>query len=115
MTNGEINSGDAHCIVLTTTASEAEADALARRIVEARLGACVQIQAIKSIYRWIGVLCAEPEWRLSIKTRQALFQELARFIAAHHAYETPEIVQVPLTAGSTAYLRWLDDETKTQP
>ena len=41
--------------------------------------------------------------------------QLARFIAAHHAYETPEIVQVPLTAGSTAYLRWLDDETKTQP
>ena len=66
MTNGEINSGDAHCIVLTTTASEAEADAL------------------------------------------------ARFITAHHAYETPEIVQVPVTAGLAAYLCWLDDETKTQ-
>ena len=104
-----------YCIVLTTTASEAEADALTRRIVEARLGACVQIQAIKSIYRWKGEVCVEPEWRLSVKTREALFPELARFIAAHHVYETPEIVQVPLTAGSTAYLRWLDDETKTQP
>lgn len=112
MTNREINSGDAHCIVLTTTASEAEADALSRRIVEARLGACVQIQAIKSIYRWKGEVCAEPEWRLSIKTRQALFQELAWFIAAHHAYETPEIVQIPVTAGSATYLRWVDYETQ---
>ena len=112
MTNREINSGDAHCIVLTTTASEVEAETLAQKIVEARLGACVQVQAIKSIYRWKGEVCAEPEWRLSIKTRQALFQQLARFIMAHHAYDTPEIVQVPIAAGLAAYLRWVDDETQ---
>ena len=112
MTNCEINSDDAHCLVLTTTASEAEANALARRIVEARLGACVEIQAINSIYRWKGKVCAEPEWRLSVKTRKALFQELERFIAANHAYETPEIVQVPITTGSSAYLRWVDEETQ---
>ncbi len=112
MTNGEMSSGDAHCIVLTTTASEAEADALARRIVETRLGACVQIQAIKSIYRWEDALCAEPEWRLSIKTRQARFEALAQFITAHHAYETPEILQIPIKAGSAAYLRWVDGETQ---
>ena len=113
MTNDSITSADAYCIVLTTTASEVEADALARWIVEARLGACVQILPVRSIYRWKGEVCAEPEWRLSIKTRQAVFQELARFITSHHAYETPEIMQVPITAGSDAYLRWLEDETKT--
>ena len=101
-----------YCLVMTTTTSEAEADALARQIVQARLGACVQIQAIKSIYRWKGEVCAEPEWRLSIKTWKALSQELARFIAAHHAYETPEIVQVQVTAGSAAFLHWVDDETQ---
>ena len=112
MTNGEINSGDAHCIVLTTTASEAEANVLARQIVEARLGACVQILPVRSIYRWKGALCSEPEWQLSIKTRQARFEALAQFITAHHAYETPEIVQIPIAAGSAAYLRWVDDETQ---
>jgi periplasmic divalent cation tolerance protein len=105
-------SASAHCLVLTTTATEAQADALARQIVEARLGACVQIHALKSVYRWKGALCAEPEWQLSIKTRQALFETLAQFITARHAYETPEIVQIPITAGSAAYLRWLDDETQ---
>ena len=112
MTNREMSSGAAHCIVLTTTASEAEAEALARRIVEARLGACVQIQPIKSIYRWQGALCAEPEWRLSINTRQALFDALAEFIAANHTYETPEIVRIAVTAGSAGYLRWIDEETR---
>ena len=107
-----MNPATSYCIVLTTIASEAEADRLARRIVEARLGACVQILPVRSIYRWKGEVCAEPEWQLSIKTRKALFHELGRFIAAHHAYETPEIVQVPITAGSAAYLRWVDEETR---
>ncbi|MEO5658901.1 MAG: divalent-cation tolerance protein CutA [Polaromonas sp.] len=100
------------CIVQTTTASEAQAEALARLIVDARLGACVQIQPIRSFYRWKGALCDEPEWQLSIKTRQLRFEALAQFITAHHPYETPEIVQLAISAGSAAYLRWLDDETQ---
>ena len=107
-----IHPASAYCLVLTTLASEAQADALARQIVEARLGACVQIQPLKSIYRWKGALCVELEWQLSIKTRQARFEALAQFITAHHPYETPEIVQIPITAGSAAYLRWLDAETQ---
>jgi periplasmic divalent cation tolerance protein len=52
-------SNKAYCAVLTTTATAAEAESLARGIVEAQLGACVQIQAIQSIYRWQGALCNE--------------------------------------------------------
>ncbi len=100
------------CIVLTTTANEAQAETLARQIVEARLGACVQIQPVKSFYRWEGALCAEPEWQLSIKTPQARFEALAQFISANHAYETPEIVQIPISAGSGDYLRWVGDATR---
>ncbi|MDB5931850.1 MAG: CutA1 divalent ion tolerance protein [Polaromonas sp.] len=50
----------AHCIVLTTTATEAQADQLARQIVEARLGACVQVQPLKSFYRWNSEVRIEP-------------------------------------------------------
>ena len=112
MTSDNITPAGAYCIVLTTTASETEADALARQIVEARLSACVQILPVRSIYRWQGALSAEPEWQLSIKTRQARFEALVQFIVEHHAYETPEIVQISITAGSAAYLRWVDDETQ---
>ena len=72
----------------------------------------MQIQAIKSFYRWKDALCAEPEWQLSIKTRQVRFEALTQFISAHHPYDTPEIVQIPITAGAGDYLRWLDEETQ---
>lgn len=101
-----------YCVVLTTTATSEEAESLARSIVEVRLGACVQIQPIRSIYRWQGAVCDESEFRLSIKTRRAQFSALENFIQTHHNYETPEIVQVPITAGSAAYLQWIDEGTR---
>jgi periplasmic divalent cation tolerance protein len=108
-------SNKAYCVVLTTTATVEEAESLARGIVDAQLGACVQIQAIQSIYRWQGALCNESEFRLSIKTRRAQFSALERFIREHHSYETPEIVKIPITAGSAAYLQWVDEGTQGGP
>jgi len=109
------DSNQVYCLVLTTTATAEEAQSLARGIVEARLGACVQIQPIQSIYRWQGRLCDETEFRLSVKTLRARYAALAHFIVAHHSYETPEIVQVPITAGSAAYLQWIAEGTQGDP
>lgn len=105
----------AYCLVLTTVSTAQQAETLARQIVETGLGACVQIAAIRSVYRWQGALCDEPEQRLSIKTRWACFEALERFIRANHGYETPEIVQIPITAGSAAYLRWIDEAVRGGP
>lgn len=102
---------DVFCLVMTTMASEAEAETMARQIVQARLAACVQVQAIKSFYVWKEQPCAEKEWLLLIKSRAAVYQALEDFIRAHHRYETPEIVQLPITAGSADYLHWLALQT----
>jgi periplasmic divalent cation tolerance protein len=110
-----LESNKVYCVVLTTTATSDEAERLARGIVEARLGACVQIQAIRSIYRWQGAVCDEGEFRLSVKTRRAQFAALEHFIRAHHSYETPEILQIPITAGSADYLQWIDEGTQGGP
>lgn len=109
------DSNKAYCMALTTTATAEEAQSLARGIVEARLGACVQIQPIQSIYRWQGTLCNEAEFRLSIKTTAVQYVALENFIKKHHSYETPEIVQVAITTGSMAYLQWLDEQTQGAP
>jgi periplasmic divalent cation tolerance protein len=100
-----------YCVVQTTVASQAQAETLARLIVEARLGACVQLLPIRSFYRWQGEMQGEAEFLLQIKTRQACYAALEAFIRAHHSYETPEIVQLPITAGSADYLQWLHAET----
>ncbi|MDR3455340.1 MAG: divalent-cation tolerance protein CutA [Rhodoferax sp.] len=102
-----------YCLVLTIVPGDEQARTLAREIVDARLGACVQIDSIQSIYRWEGQMCSEPECRLMIKTRKACFAALAQFIRAHHPYEVPEIVQIAVTAGSADYLRWIDEGTQS--
>lgn len=103
--------GPEHCVVQTTLPSEAQAAELARAIVQARLGACVQLQAIRSFYVWQEQAHDEPEWLLSIKTRCTLYPALEAWIRERHPYETPEIIQLPITAGSVAYLAWVDQHT----
>lgn len=100
-----------HCIAMTTVGSEDDASKLAQAIVEARLGACVQVVAIRSFYRWQGAIADDPEQLLLIKTRTDRYEQLEAFVAERHPYELPEIVQVPLTAGFAPYLAWIEDET----
>lgn len=97
-----------YCVVQTALPSEAQAAELARAIVQARLAACVQVQAIRSFYVWQEQAHDEPEWLLSIKTRHALYPQLETWLLEHHPYDTPEILCLPITAGSAAYLAWVD-------
>ena len=94
-------------VVLTTLPDETSAETLARQIVEAGLGACVQLQAIRSVYRWQGETCAEPEWRLAIKTTVAGYARLEAFIRARHPYALPQIVMLPISNGAPDYLQWV--------
>ena len=96
-------------LVLTTVVNDQQADQLAHSIVNSGLGACVQIQAIRSVCRWKGELCAGPEFLLMIKTTGAVFPQLEQHIKANHTYETPEIVTIPITGGSREYLGWVDE------
>ena len=100
------------CMVMTAMASEATAEVLARQLVEARLAACVQVMPVRSFYVWQGESRKEAEYLLLIKTRAALYAQLESFILAHHPYDTPEILQVPVTAGSSGYLQWLGASTQ---
>ena len=105
--------GQEYCVVLTTTSSREEADELARRLLENRLAACVQIQPVHSFYIWNGAVQSGDECLLIIKTRRALYGELETCIRRNHAYDVPEIVCLPIEKGSTDYLRWIDSVTRT--
>jgi len=104
-----------YCVVQTTLPSEAQAARLAQQLVQARLGACVQLQPIRSFYVWQDQPHDEAEWLLSIKTRAALYPALQQWLQAHHPYETPEIIALPIMAASAPYLRWVDAQTDTGP
>ena len=97
-----------YTLVLTTVATEEEATSLAHSIINSGLGACVQIQSIRSVCRWKGELCAGPESLLMIKTTDTRYPELEQHIKASHSYETPEIIKIPINGGLREYLGWID-------
>lgn len=98
--------------VTTTTASRDEAEHIARRLVENRLAACAHIsQPVTSIYRWQGKVEHAEEWVCTLKTRAALFAEVAQAIRTHHSYQCPQIVATAIVDASEDYLAWLEQET----
>ncbi len=93
---------------LTTTETEADAERLARLLVEAELAACVQVlPRMTSIYRWQGKIEQAGEILLLIKTTRAAYVRLEAAIKQNHSYETPEILALPVETGSVEYLNWL--------
>jgi len=94
-------------LVLTTAASRTEAEAIARALVAERLAACVSLLPIHSVYTWQGGLEQQDEWQLVIKTDLTLFPALETKIRELHSYDLPEMIALPLSAGSADYLSWV--------
>jgi periplasmic divalent cation tolerance protein len=99
--------------VQTTTDSRAEAIELGHAAVAARLAACAQVAGpIASTYWWEESIERAEEWLILMKLPLDRFDELAEFLAERHSYDEPEIVALPIVAGSAAYLAWMEDETR---
>jgi len=101
-------SGDDAIAVFLTAPNGEEATRLADLLIGAQLAACVQIlPEMESVYRWQGKIERQSEILLIVKTAAGKFADLEREVRALHSYETPEIVAVPIVAGSNPYLEWL--------
>lgn len=95
-------------LILTTCRTETEADALAGELVERRLAACVnRIAGVASTYRWQGKVQRDSESLLLIKATASQLPAIEATIRARSGYELPELLAVPVTAGSADYLQWL--------
>jgi periplasmic divalent cation tolerance protein len=97
--------------ILTTTATEEQAEAIAEALLAEGLAACVQIAAVRSRYVWQGAVRRDAEQLLLIKTRAELFEPVRARIRALHPYETPEIVALAIAAGDVDYLAWMAEAT----
>jgi periplasmic divalent cation tolerance protein len=97
--------------VSTTTESESDAKTIANEVVKKRLAACAQVMGpMVSTYWWRDRLEQEEEWLCLMKTTQEYYGRLERAIQEIHPYEEPEIIAVPIVAGSRGYLSWLEQE-----
>ncbi len=103
--------GDRVIIVMVTCGSKREAERIARVTVKKRLAACGTAIGAKvhSTYRWKGRVESATETLLLLKTTLARFAKLEKDIRRIHSYDVPEIVAIPVVAGSARYLEWVAD------
>lgn len=95
-------------VVVCTVPDAATGEVLARALVTRRLAACVnRVPGVRSVYRWEGAIHEDGEELLLIKTDERHLAALIAAIEAEHPYDCPEVLALPVAAGSLPYLSWI--------
>jgi len=96
-------------VVLVTCESARQARAIATELVKRRLAACGNVieAPVRSIYRWKGKVDSARECLLILKSSRRRFAALEKAVQELHSYDVPEIIALPVVAGSRAYLDWV--------
>jgi periplasmic divalent cation tolerance protein len=103
-----------YSIVLITVPTRVIARSIARHLIENGLAACVNlVPSIESIYSWENKIQTDEEILLIVKARaEKVESELIPAVKSIHPYDVPEIIALPITAGSQSYLDWIGSVTK---
>ncbi len=103
-----------YLLVISTVPSEDEGNAIAQKLVEERLAACVTVTSgVQSFYWWEERISDDKEFILFIKTKTSLFPKLEKRIKTLHSYQVPEIIALPIHKGSKDYLDWINLNTQS--
>ena len=100
------------CIILVTCRSVKEADRIASALLKKRLVACANsVPGLCSKFWWDGKINKANEVLVIFKTKLRNFRKIAKEVKRLHSYAVPEIIAVPIIAGSEEYLKWIDSST----
>jgi periplasmic divalent cation tolerance protein len=95
-------------VVVTSVGTEQQALDIARRLVESRLAACVNIlPGVRSVFRWKGKVQDESEFLLMAKTVRENFERVRETIKELNVYELPEILGFPADHADPAFAKWV--------
>jgi periplasmic divalent cation tolerance protein len=99
-------------IVLITASSKEEAVNIGRALVDEHLGACVNVvPEVFSLFFWEGKTQNAREALLIVKSRLSLLDKIIARVKSLHSYSVPEVIALPIIAGSQEYLDWVKAST----
>jgi len=102
-----------YVILFSTFSKRKDAEKVAEGLIAKRLAACCNlIPGLTSLFTWKGKKERCSETLLMIKTTSHRLQSACRFLQAHHPYEIPEIVAMPIIAGEVGYLKWIESSCR---
>ncbi|EQD46217.1 Divalent ion tolerance protein, CutA1 [mine drainage metagenome] len=103
-------------LILTALPDPAQADALARMLVDQREAACVnRIGPLHSVYRWAGRREEAEEYLLLIKTQSDRYKAVETRIRSMHPYTVPEVISIRPDQVEPRYLAWLGESLRAEP
>lgn len=98
-----------YIVVMTTFSEEKVGKRIIENLISQKLAACIQSFQVDSYYFWKNEVNHDKETLLFIKTKKSLYKLVEKCILENHSYEVPEIIEVPITNGSSSYLKWIDE------
>ena len=99
-----------YIMIFMTAANKDEAEKIVQTLLQKKLIACANvIKSVKSHFFWKGTIDQGEECLVIMKSRMDLFEQIAEHVKGLHSYEVPEVLALPIVAGSEAYLRWMDE------
>ncbi len=106
--------GGQNRFVFVTCGSLTEARRIARAVVSKRLAACANVvmTPVESVYRWKGKVEKAREFLMVLKTTSKRLPALEKEVKRLHSYDVPEFIALSITAGSTDYLGWLQENVR---
>ena len=99
-------------VVSISCGNNTQAVSLSKKLVEANLVACAQLFPIQSIYHWDGAVQNDQEVMIQAKTLASKLEALEELVVEEHDYDVPEIIATPIIWGHSAYLDWIEANTK---
>lgn len=99
-------------VVLCTFPDQAVAREIGASAVEKQAAACVNLlPGVRSIFSWQGVTEEDAEVLAVLKTTRRAYLRLEALICEAHPYDEPEVIALPVVAGSPGYLSWVAAST----
>ena len=105
----QLGSGQELRLVLTSEASQRQAEELAQALLQRRLAACISLLPSQAHYHWQGELESAAEVQLLIKTLTEKRDALHRAVLELHSYTTPMWLEWAVRSDE-AYGAWLRTE-----
>ena len=102
-----------YMLILVTAKNKKEAQKIASELLSEKLIACANmIEGVQSMFWWEGKIDSAKETLLVLKTKQSSFKKVEAKVRLLHSYKVPEIIALPILAGSADYLKWIEDSLK---
>lgn len=98
-------------IIVSTYPNKKSITDIAKKLVEKKLAACVNIAKISSVYSWNGKIEDSSEYIAIFKTTYKNKKILKEKIRETHPYEVPEIAEISVSSINKPYLQWMIDST----